>query len=191
MSVELQHVSGLKQLQDALYRLPINIAKNVLRGSVNAGAAVIRAQARDNAPVFTGKVSEGHPPPGTLKRAIYTKRIPERSTEFRQVYFVGVRKGKKYQKQGKNGQLSQDAYYASWVEFGHYYAPPGKHGLASRRAAMNATANGSKLIEGARFMRPQPFMRPAFESTKSKAVQRIKQYLAERIAAEVAKARRK
>jgi hypothetical protein len=38
MLVELENVKGLKELQDALYQLPVNIAKNVLRGSVLAGA---------------------------------------------------------------------------------------------------------------------------------------------------------
>lgn len=187
MSVELEHIGGLKELQDALYQLPINIAKNVLRGSVNSGAAIIRAQAKLNAPEYTGKVADGHPPSGTLKRSIYTKHIPERSNAFKQVYFVGVRKGRKYQRQGKGGKLSQDAFYASWVEFGHYYAPPGKHGFSSRRKAMNAEGFDGGAITDARFISAKPFMRPAFESTKQSAVMQIKTYLAMRIPQEVQK----
>lgn len=187
MSVELEHISGLKELQEALYQLPVNIAKNVLRGSVNSGAALIRTQAKLNAPEYSGKVADGHPPPGTLKRSIYTKHIPERSSAFKQVYFVGVRKGKKYQRQGKGGKLSQDAFYASWVEFGHYYAPPGKHGFSSRRKAMNAVGLNGGGVTGSRFISAQPFMRPAFESTKQSAVMQIKNYLSMRIPQEVQK----
>lgn len=154
---ELQHVAGLKELQQALKALPDRIAKNVLRGSVGAGAAVIRKEVQQRAPVYTGEVSAGHPPPGTLKRAVYQKQIRELSTLTKQTFFVGVRKGKKYQKQGKRGNLSQDAFYASWVEFG-----------TSKMAA-------------------RPFMRPAFEAKKSAAVDAIRDYLAKRIPEEAAK----
>jgi hypothetical protein len=104
---------------------------------------------------------------------------------------VGVRKGKKYQKQGKGGKLSQDAFYASWVEFGHYYAPPGKHGFATRKKAMNAVSLDGGGVTGARFVMPQPFMRPAFESKKQSAVKAIKDYLATRIPLEIQKLRKR
>lgn len=154
---DLQHVEGLKALQDSLKQLPDNIARNVLRGAVSAGAAVIRKEAQAKAPVYTGDVSKGHPPPGTLKRSIVQKQIREMSTLFKQVFVVTVRKGKKYAKQGKGGKLSQDAFYASWVEWG-----------TSKMAA-------------------RPFMRPAFEAKKEAAVQAIKDYLIKRIPLEQAK----
>ena len=188
--MEYEHISGLKELQEALKQLPLNIARNVLRGAVGAGAALVRDEAKRKAPGYTGTPAMGHPPRGTLKRAIYIKQIRERSSQFKQVFFVGVRKGKKYQKQGKHGNRSQDAYYASWVEFGHYYAPPGKHGFGSRRAAMNAVALNGGGIGGAKFIAPHPYMRPAWESQKRAAVQRISAYMAERIPREIARARR-
>lgn len=188
--MEFEHISGLKELQDALKQLPQNIARNILRGSVSAGAALIRDEAKRNAPVYTGSPQMGHPPPGTLKRSVYIKQIPERSSVFKQVVFVGVRKGKKYQHQGKHGALSQDAYYAAWVEFGHYYAPPGKHGFGTRRGAMNAVAFNGGGVSGALFVPAHPYMRPAWDSQKRSAVQRIKDYLAQRIPKEVEKARR-
>ena len=103
--MQYEHISGLKELQEALKQLPQNIARNVLRGAVSAGAALVRDEAKRNAPVFTGSPQMGHPPPGTLKRSVYIKQIPERSNLYKQVFFVGVRKGKKYQKQGKHGTL--------------------------------------------------------------------------------------
>jgi HK97 gp10 family phage protein len=153
---ELVNVEGLAELRAALRELPQRIARNVLRGAVSAGAAVIRKEAKARAPLYTGKVAEGHPPPGTLKRAIYQKQINELSSLTNQVFFVGVRHGKKYQKQGKKGDKSQDAYYWRWVEFG-----------TSKMAA-------------------RPFMRPAFEAKKNEAVAAIKTYLTDRIAKEVA-----
>jgi HK97 gp10 family phage protein len=154
---EIQSFKGLKELQQALKELPERVAKNVLRGSVGAGAAVIRKEAVAKAPVYQEQVQAGHPPAGTLKRAVYQKQINELSNQVKQTFFVGVRHGKKYQKQGKNGQLSQDAYYASWIEFG-----------TSKMSA-------------------RPFLRPAFEGKKTEAVEAIRAYLEKRIPEEVAK----
>lgn len=154
---EIVSISGLKELQAALKELPDRIAKNVLRGSVAAGAAVIRKEAQSRAPVYTGEVAAGHPPPGTLKRSIVQKQIKELSSADKQTFFVTVRKGKQYRGQGKKGNLSQDAYYGSWVEFG-----------TSKMAA-------------------KPYMRPAFEAKKNEAVEAIRAYLAKRIPEEAAK----
>lgn len=154
---ELQNIAGLRELQQALKELPQNIAKNVLRGAVNAGASVIKKEAASRAPVYTGSVTAGHPPPGTLRRAVYQKSIRELSNNVKQTAFVGVRKGKQFQKQGKKGNLSQDAFYARFVEFGTSKMPA------------------------------QPFIRPAFEAKKNDAVEAIKAYLAKRIPDEIAK----
>lgn len=152
---DLAHVAGLSDLAAALRELPRRIGRNVLRGAVAAGASEVRAEARTKAPVYTGDVAQGHPPPGTLKRAIYQKQIRELSDDQTQVFFVGVRQGKKYRKMGKKGDKSMDAYYWRFVEFG-----------TSKMAA-------------------RPFLRPAFEASKMDAVERIRDYLAERIPREV------
>lgn len=154
---ETQHVAGLADLAAALRELPQRIGRNVLRGAVAAGAAEIRKDAKNKAPQYTGRIADGHPPPGTLRRAIYQKQINELSDAQRQVFFVGVRQGKKYRKQGKKGDKSQDAYYWKFVEFG-----------TSKMSA-------------------RPFLRPAFEASKLQAVDRIQEYLAERIPREVEK----
>ena len=108
-------VSGLKELNQALKQLPDRVAKNVLRGATSAGAAVIRKEARIKAPVYTGSVAEGHPPPGTLRRAIYQKQIAELSGLLKQVFYVGVRRGKgQHDKKGR----TLDAWYWRFVEFG-------------------------------------------------------------------------
>lgn len=156
MSV-VNKVEGLDEFCKALRDLPQNIAKNVLRGAVNAGATVIRQEAVRRAPEYHGDVSKGHPPPGTLKKAIYQKQISEQSSVTRQVFYVGVRHGATAGKKGSKGFLSRDAFYWRFVEFGTSKMPA------------------------------QPFMRPAFEIKKVEAVERMKQYLADRIPLEVAK----
>lgn len=154
---EIVHVEGLAEFAQALKMLPANIARNVLRGAVAAGAKVIVDEAKAKAPIYTGAVSAGHPPPGTLRRSIIRKQIRELSDLTRQTIYVTVRKGAKYRQQGKKGNLSQDAYYAGWVEFGN-----------SKMAA-------------------KPFMRPAFESKKQEAVDTMAAYIARRFAAEATK----
>lgn len=150
-------IEGLAELQRRLKELPERIGTNVVRRSVYAAAALIRDDARQRAPEWHGDVSEGHPPPGTLKKAIYVKYISERSRNNRVVYFVGVRHGKKHQHVGKN-DVSRDAYYWRWVEFQQGHSP-------------NSVA----------------YMRPAFDAKQNAAVQIIKETLAAGISEEVAK----
>ena len=154
---EFVKIEGLDVFAQALNSLPPNIARNVLRGAVSAGARIISNEAKLRAPVYTGPVSQGHPPPGTLKRSIIQKQIRELSDLGKQTFYVTVRRGKKYQKQGKKGNLSQDAYYAKWVEFG-----------TSKMAA-------------------KPFLRPAFEAGKQEAVNKMAEYIAKRFPTEAAK----
>jgi HK97 gp10 family phage protein len=153
---ELANVSGLKELSAALRELPLRIARNALRGSVAAAAAVIRTEARQRAPVSAGPNLPGDPLPGTLKRAIYQKHIAEKSGALMQTFYVGVRQGKKYRHLGKYGDRSQDAYYWRFVEFG--------------------TAK----------MAAHPFLRPAFEAKKQEALDALANYLAERLPEEAA-----
>src|SRR5450759_892557 len=86
MSVS-EKVEGLDAFCKALRDLPQNIAKNVLRGAVNAGATVICQEAVRRAPEYHGDVSKGHPPPGTLKAAIRQKHVSEQSSVTRQVFY--------------------------------------------------------------------------------------------------------
>lgn len=150
-------IEGLKELAAALRALPEKVARNGLRAGVYAGAKVIQDEARLRAPVYTGPVEQGHPPPGTLKRSIIMKQIREESGPRNQVFYVLVRSGKKYRKQGKKGDKSQDAFYWRWVEFG----------------SMKMAA--------------RPFLRPAFEAKKQAAVEAMKEKLAERVEQDAAK----
>ena len=150
-------IKGLSELSQALRDLPQNIGRNVLRGGVNAGATVIRQEAIRRAPVYTGPVSQGHPPPGTLRKALFQKQVSSLSINQKQVFIVGVRRGKKYQKTGKNGAKNLDAFYWTWVEFGT-----------------------SKMTA-------RPFLRPAFETQKNSAVEAIADYIRNRLPAEVDK----
>ena len=141
--------------------MPERVARNGLRVSVYAGAKVVRDEARARAPKAVQSLGPNQPPPGTLKRSVIMKHIPELSSLTRQTFFVTVRHGKKYRKQGKKGNLSQDAWYWRFVEF------------------------------GTRKMRARPFLRPALEARRREAGQAMKDRLSERIEMEASKLSRK
>jgi len=154
-------IEGLAELGKALRELPERVARNGLRVSVYAGAKVVRDEARARAPKAVQSLGPNQPPPGTLKRSVIMKHIPELSSLTRQTFFVTVRHGKKYRKQGKKGNLSQDAWYWRFVEF------------------------------GTRKMRARPFLRPALEARRREAGQAMKDRLSERIEMEASKLSRK
>jgi HK97 gp10 family phage protein len=179
---ELVHIKGLTELKRAMQALPANIARNVLRASVNAGARVVRDQARINAPVLYGALPK-HQPPGTLKRSIVTAYIPEKSNKQQATYFVTVRQGKKYRSQSKHQNKSQDAFYGAWVELGHYYVAPKPKGTNWERHRHHQHATGV-------FVPARPYLRPAFETKKYQSVDAMRNYLLDRLPQEVEKARR-
>jgi HK97 gp10 family phage protein len=148
---ETVKIEGLKALDRALRELPDRIANRGLRASVYAAAKIVRDEARVRAPKAAQSLGANQPPPGTLRRSVILKHIRELSGNGRQTYYVLVRHGKKYRKQGKKGNLSQDAWYWRFVEF------------------------------GTRKMAARPFLRPALESKRREAVNALKKRLTERI----------
>ena len=148
---ETVSIEGLAELNRALRELPQRIANRGLRTAVYAGAKVIRDEARHRAPKAAQSLGIKQPPAGTLKRSVIMKHIRELSGGGRQTFYVLVRQGKKYRNQGKRGNLSQDAWYWRFVEF------------------------------GTRKMAARPFLRPALESRRREAVEAIKGRLAQRI----------
>jgi len=103
---------GLDKLAAALKEFSPTVQRKGLRQAVAAGSKIVRDEAKLKAPVYTGHISQGHPPPGTLKRAIAMARNRRESSPGCEVYHVYVRRDKVR----SNGRF--DAYYAHMVEFG-------------------------------------------------------------------------
>lgn len=168
MEVTIQ-LKGFDELAAKLREMPQDIARNALRSSVSAGAAVIRDEAKLQAPVLSG----------TLRRAMYIKQIRELSDAQRQTFYVGARQGKRYQKVGKKGR-NYDAFYARFVEFGHFTRPPGggqlKRGRGRVQSLQIMLANKS-----IKFVDPDPFLGPAFREKKDAAINSMAAKLRERI----------
>jgi HK97 gp10 family phage protein len=182
-------VKGLRELNAALADLPRNIGRNVLRGAVRAGAVVVRDEAKVRAPVVTGQ----------LRRALYMKQIREQSNALRQVFYVGVRAGKAYRNLTTKGgkDRSMDAYYAKFVEYGHFSRRSTGRGFAkigyrrSDRGQRNNELLAGEVQSGAvRWIAARPFMRPAWDARKEDALKALAAYLEQRIPQEVAKSRK-
>ncbi len=166
-------LQGFRELADALKELPQNISKNVLRSAVSAGAAEVRVEAKKNALAMKRT--------GTLARAIYQKQIRELSGPDKQTFFVGARSGKLYQKVGKKG-VNKDAYYARWVELGHFTrAPGGRLRHTNRGERNNATLAAAVQTGHVHWVPAHPFLRPAFDVKKDRAVEAIGQKIAARL----------
>lgn len=157
----------LRQFINELRELPDSVRKRLLRGTVATGASVIRKEAIRLAPEWTGEVSQGHPPPGTLKKAIYQTRLSEKCTLTEEVWKVDVRKGPKVTKGQKD--YSTAAFYAHWVEFGHYARVSKSVGKTRKERREYAKTQGL-------WVPAKPYMRPAFENTKSAAFQAMRDY---------------
>ena len=165
-------VEGFKELAAALRGLPSGVGRNLLRAGVAAGAAEVRVEARKNAEAMRRT--------GTLARSRYQKHIPELSNDEKHVFYVGARQGKKYQKVGKK-QLSYDAYYARFVELGHFTRPStgGRLPRHTNRGERNNAALASLVQSGhVRWVPPKPFLRPAFDVKREAAVEKIGQRIA-------------
>lgn len=105
-------ITGMPELLRRLRSMPEAIQTKVARGAVATAAAVIKNEAILRAPYYSGPVGKNHPPPGTLRNAIYQMRITAESTPTLETWLVSARKGNKAAEKG------MDAYYASWVEYG-------------------------------------------------------------------------
>jgi HK97 gp10 family phage protein len=161
----------LRELQD----LPRIVQMRLMKGAVASAASVIRKEAILRAPVAP-RVGTKQMPPGTLKKAIYQTRLSEKCTPTLEVWKVDVRTGKRTT---KKGTALADAYYASFVEYGHY---------ARQSAAIGSrkTRRAKALAGGAEWVPAKPFMRPAFEVKKAEAQQALIQYLRDNLPAAIA-----
>lgn len=174
-------MDGLEDLMRDLRELPQAMQTRVIKGTVATGASVIRKEAVRLAPEWTGAVSEGHPPPGTLKKSIYQTRLVEECNATTEAWKVDVRTGARMvagrgKNKGKTFKMTA-AYYALMVEYGHWTRAAG---VSKRQHAKLRNAN---LVaeSGARWVAPRPFMRPAFWGKKEEALRAMQDYLNENL----------
>lgn len=177
-------VSGLAELKKALEGLPAKIEGNVMRGALRAGANVFRDAARNAAPEDTG----------ALRKSI---RVASRRQKRRTGWVnIDVKAGNK------------EAWYANQIEFGtaSFYTGHGKSvgkpyiiraknadgeevSLKGKRSALRFgnTFASSVTHPG---IKPQPFMRPTFDSSANQmaAIEATATYIRRRLPKEIVKA---
>ena len=147
-------IEGLEALKERFANLPKELGRKTIRSIAMAGAGVMRTAARQTAPQYLGRPRKGRTP-GTLKRAAIAKRVAANSSDTQAQYVVTFRRGKK-QQTAKGG--SRDAFYASWVEFGHKVVARSrkvKTLLGKRRNARTLQARResvSKQVEGVHYL---------------------------------------
>lgn len=170
MANEFQ-VQGLKELHHMLQELPVRIERNIMRGAIRAGANVFRDAARQAAPVDDG----------LLKRSIKTG-----STNVKRGNVVV--------------NVGTDLYYARMIEFGtaSYYTGTGRSVkkpykipklTKGKKRLKKAVKFGNVIVNSVTHpgIRPQPFMRRAFDGASDQAVSTFAQYISTRLAAEIRK----
>lgn len=153
-------LTGFKELAEKLRALPNEMAEKDLMSSVSAAAEVVRKEVIRNADAVLV------PRTGTLRRAIYKKRIRADSDgKWRQTYIVGITMGKRFLLRDKSGKAyrdrggkiirgsGRDAFYWWWLEFG-----------TSKMSA-------------------KKFVRPALPAKRPEAVEAMRARLAKRLAA--------
>jgi len=140
-------MEGLRQLGENFRALSYDMQKKALKIAGSAGAEIIAAQARINAPKKTGQ----------LRRAIGARRSAKESGPGLEIWMVGVFGDKGYVKirgQGGTYETAPPSRYWRFLEYGWVSKP-----------------------EGA------PFLRPALDTSRVTAQNKIRDRLAERIAA--------
>lgn len=171
MANESFNVQGLKELHQMLQELPVRIEKNIMRGAIRAGANVYRDAARLAAPVDDG----------TLKKSIKTGS-------------TNVKKGNVVVNVGT------DLYYARMIEFGtaSFYTGTGRtvgkpykipKKVKGKRRLKKALNFGNVIVNNVTHpgIKPQPFMRRAFDGASDQAVSTFAQYVSTRLAKEIGK----
>lgn len=177
--VETVKIRGMQELYRALSTtIPQNMEGKVLQAALAAGTKLVYEDARVNAVrggAFPKMVT------GTLHGAIYHARSKFDNSPTFESRVVGVRKGKRAAKKGR------DAWYARLVEYGHRKAS-GKGGRLVRDsraltekglARYAAKRSGGRIKGTASFgdVPAHPFMRPAWDKNKERALDAILQGL--------------
>lgn len=153
----LAQVKGLKELQAALDQVPAKVEANIMRGALRAGAKPVLKAAQDNLRQ-NGSVDTGD----LLASLRITSSRVRRGTVTTSIVAGGERKNK------------PKVWYAHIVEGGAI-----AHVIRARNGKLLAI--GVPSVDHPGFA-GKPFLRPAFDSQATAAVQAVREYVRERLA---------
>jgi HK97 gp10 family phage protein len=159
MADEIQ-VSGLAELRDTLEnRLPEALRGKAMQQALARAAAPMVATAKALAPSrgprgFQGPLQPGkQAPPGLLRKMIYSYRN-RASTRTYESRFIGVR---------------PRAWYWRFIEFGR--------AIVTREKGSLGTPGKGWFGKSVKAVAARPFLRPAFEANKFKAIEIVRDSL--------------
>lgn len=180
-------VKGLAELRQTLLKFPAKIQRRALDKAMAAGARVVVAAAKRNAPVDTG----------AIKRNIVAKKGPKRyqaGADSR--YIVGVRHGKtntnattaggRTRKVSAYDKRGEDPYYWRFQELG--FTAVGRRAkrirvvARDRRGRFRYLGNAANTRAKGRKIPGTKFLTRAFESVSAAATEKIRSVLAQEIA---------
>lgn len=193
MAVFTVKVHGLKELQDALKQLPPNVEKRFVRTAVREAAMPILHAARSNAPRDTGllvsslKVTTGF----SKRKGLMTARVGTREGDYRGDTFYGSFIEYGHWSGSRGGKANAIAKSVA-RDLRRQSRKAG--GLAASGTERRNKQEEFFRSEGMRkamgvkvkprtWVPPQPYLRPAFDENKGRAVDIFKRVLRERIEA--------
>jgi HK97 gp10 family phage protein len=149
-------VKGLRELNDQLEQLPVNIRDKAVQEALRNCTKIMVEAAKSKAPVGR-KVAgyhQGSRSPGQLRNAIVSRKAGN-PNPWTVDQYVMVSKGRK-----------AGAFYAHMIEFGH--------------KIILITGRNRKRTEWG-YYSPHPFMRPAFEENVSRMIEVFRSTLGKRV----------
>lgn len=161
-------IPGLAAALAEMRELPRRVQKRIMLGAAATGASVIRKEVV----LWAEKIAVT----GELANAIYQVRLTQLANATTEVFKVGVRRGKKFRhsgsvnsKAGPTQGTARDAYYASWVEYGHF-------ARVSHQVGKDAK-NAGKWLGVAQWVPASPFFRPAIQAKTQDAFRAMTEYI--------------
>jgi HK97 gp10 family phage protein len=163
-------VTGLKELQEAMQQLPARVERNILSGAIAAGTRVILAETKARAPT------------SDIKTALQSKQKKGRKGEVIREIYINPKRG-------------DNPFYARFFEFGtaSYYVGTGRTvgGPYSIPKQPGKLKIGEDFVSGQVThpgIKPQPFMRPAFDVKSEEAIRTMAAYIKVRLPMETGQA---
>ncbi|AMM23167.1 HK97-gp10 family putative phage morphogenesis protein [Variovorax sp. PAMC 28711] len=172
-SVTVQ-VDGLRELGERLKTLNLDMVNRIARAATAAGAVVIRDAAKANAPVKTG----------ALKKGIVVKRLPKAESlglTSEHIVTVSTREMKKYTNKSRAAVVELQGPIAPVTSGGKTYRAKKLLGRKENYVSSGDFFYANFIEFGTVKMAAQPFLRPAYDLNKERAVAAIKDRIETRL----------
>lgn len=167
-------VEGLRELGERMRTLSDDVNNRIARAATAAGAVVIRDAARANAPVRTG----------ALKKGIVVKRLPKSESAgltSQHIVTVSTREMKKYTNKSRAAVVELQGPIAPVNIGGKTYRAKKLLGRKENYVSAGDFFYANFIEFGTVKMPAKPFLRPAYDLNKERAVDAIKNRIEARL----------